>query len=299
MRPVNPGRKYVLVTPTKNEAGLIGETIASTINQTVHPQEWVIVSDGSTDKTNEIVKHAAKEQPWIHLLALPARPSRSFASVVHATEAGVAALTAKDYDYIGLLDSDVRFERDYFEQVMCAFDANPRLGLAGGAVIDLGLSKTRLPRNRENVPGAVQFFKRECFEKIGRLHPIPEGGWDAMTCVEARMHGFETALLTSLIVDHLKPRNIAEGGALRRKWQMGVRDYALGTHPAFELAKCASRLVQHPLVLGSCAWFAGFCHASITRLPRRIPADLLEFSRKEQMRALAGPFRRLLGRDHS
>jgi biofilm PGA synthesis N-glycosyltransferase PgaC len=282
-------RGYVLVTPAKNEETLIGETIASVVAQTIRPLEWIIVSDGSTDRTEDIVRAAAARHPWIRLLALPAGTARNFAAVVHATEAGVRALSVTDYRYLGLLDSDVRFQPDYFERVMAEFEASPRLGLAGGVAIDVGTSQTRLPRNRRDVPGAVQFFRRECFEQLGGLIAVPEGGWDALTCARARMLGYETKLLTGLIVDHLKPRNVAEGGLFRRNWQMGVRDYALGYHPVFELIKCAGRVTEPPLVIGAASWWVGYCSAVIQRRPREIPPDLLRFVRAEQMERLRHP----------
>ena len=279
-------QSYVLITPAKNEEKLIGETITSVVNQTILPAQWVIVSDGSTDRTDEIVRTAAAANPWISLLQLPPRADRNFAAVVHATEAGVRSLTVSDYSFVGLLDSDVRFQTDYFERVIEAFEQSPRLGLAGGVAIDVGLSKDRLPRNRQDVPGALQFFRRECFEGLGRLVAIPEGGWDALTCARARMLGYDTKLLTSLIVDHLKPRNIAHGGIFRRKWQMGIRDYALGYHPLFEFVKCVGRWHERPLFLGAICWWLGFCAAEMQRRPRLIPDDLLAFVRAEQKQRL-------------
>jgi glycosyltransferase involved in cell wall biosynthesis len=246
----------------------------------------VIVSDGSTDRTDEIVRTAAARHPWIKLLPLPHRAGRNFAAVVRATEAGVAALTTTDYAYIGLLDSDLRFQADYFEQVIAEFERSPRLGLAGGVAIDIGRSKSRLPRNRQDIPGALQFFRRECFESLGGLFAIPEGGWDALTCARARMLGYETKLITTLIVDHLKPRNVGEGGIFRRKWQMGVRDYALGYHPLFEFIKCVGRWHERPLFIGAICWWIGYVSAVVQRRPRLIPPDLLAFVRSEQKQRL-------------
>ncbi|HSP44331.1 MAG TPA: glycosyltransferase family A protein [Luteolibacter sp.] len=274
---------YVLVTPVRDEEATIGKTIGSVVGQSVPPREWVIVSDGSTDKTDEIVRAAAAEHPWIRLLALEPRPGRSFAAVVHNTEKGIRHLRCDDFHYIGLLDSDVTFQRDYFEQLIGRFETEPALGLAGGVVIDIGLPRDRFPLNRQDVPGAVQFFRRECFEKIGGLIPIPEGGWDGMTCAMARMHGYRTRLFTDLIVDHLKPRNISQGGVVRRKWQMGLRDYAAGYHPLFESVKCLSRLKDRPFVIGAAAWWIGYVMAAIQRRPRIIGPDVIDHVRKEQM----------------
>ena len=284
--------KYVLVTPVRDEEATIGRTIESVLKQTALPCEWVIVSDGSTDGTDEIVRRAAEKNPWIRLLPLTPRPGRSFAAVVYNTETGIRSLEARDYAYLGLLDSDVEFQADYFEQIMQRFKAEPALGLAGGVVIDIGLPRDRFPRNRIDVPGAVQFFRRECFERIGGLIPIPEGGWDAMSCTMARMHGYQTRLFTDLVVDHLKPRNVSQGGAFRRKWQMGVRDHALGYHPLFEFVKCLGRLADAPVVVGAVAWWVGYCMAFIQQRPRRVDAPVVGHIRREQMERLRTAIRK-------
>jgi poly-beta-1,6-N-acetyl-D-glucosamine synthase len=277
-----PPTHYVLVTPVKNEATLIGGTIASVVAQTVLPSEWVIVSDGSTDGTDEIIANAAAVHPWIKPVRMPPRDGRCFAAVVRVTEHGIRSLSGKGYGFLGLLDSDVTFQNDYFERLMACFNECPRLGLAGGVVIDVGHPRDQFPRNRQDVPGAVQFFRRECFESLGGLIPIPEGGWDGMTCVMARMNGFETRLITDLVVDHHKPRNISQGGAVRRKWQMGVRDYAAGYHPLFELVKCVSRATDSPFLVGSAAWLVGYLNSALRRAPRVVPPHVVAYIQREQ-----------------
>jgi poly-beta-1,6-N-acetyl-D-glucosamine synthase len=278
--------RYVLLTPAKNEESTIGKTIDSVLNQSLIPSEWIIISDGSTDETDSIVAAAAQANAWIRLIQLPARERRSFSAVVHATEFGIKALKLADYAYLGLLDADIRFPSDYFERLIDRFARNPALGLAGGMVVDVGTSKKQIPRNLWDVPGAVQFFRRSCFESLGGLLAIPEGGWDALTCAKARMNGFQTRLYPDLIVDHLKPRNVSQGGVLRRTCQLGARDYALGYYPLFEFAKCVSRMTEPPFAISAIARFIGFCNAAVQRQPRLIPAELVNFVRKEQVRRL-------------
>ena len=277
---------YALVTPVRNEEAFIGRTIASVVKQTTLPVEWIIVSDGSTDGTNDIIKAAIAKHPWIRIIELPPRSKPSWTAVVDNTTLGIKSLESESYEFLGLLDSDLEFQADYFERLIHEFRKDPKLGLAGGVAIDIGLPKTDLPRNRRDVPGALQFYRRACFEEMGGLVPIPEGGWDGVSCALARKCGWETRLVTELIVDHLKPRNVNEGGALRRKWQMGVRDYAIGYHPVFETVKCISRVTQPPLLLGSICWWLGYCSALVGRRRRILSRDLVNYIRAEQMKRL-------------
>ena len=279
-------RSYVLVTPVKDEVATIGRTISAVARQTVVPREWVIVSGGSTDGTDDVVREAAAVYPWIRLVAIPADSARSFSTVVRNTELGIKSLACADYRYIGLLDADVEFAADYFETVIREFESNARLGLAGGNVIDHGTPRDYVPRNVQDVPGAVQFFRRECFEQLGGLIAVPEGGWDALTCAVARMNGYETRLLTDVIVDHLKPRNAAHGNTFWRNWQLGARDYALGYDPLFALVKSVGRVLTPPMLVGSIAAWLGFCAAALQRRPRVVPARVLAHVRSEQRQRL-------------
>ena len=201
---------------------------------------------------------------------------------MHNTEAGIQALTSRNYQYLGLLDADLDFQADYFETLIQRFEANSRLGLAGGVVIDVGRPRDRFPRNRIDVPGAVQLFRRDCFERLGGLVAIPEGGWDGLTCAMARMNGFETQLFTDLVVDHLKPRNVSQGGPLRRLWQLGVRDYAIGYDPLFEVFKCLGRTAEPPFLASALTRCLGFFAATVGGRPRVVPRHVVEFVRHEQ-----------------
>jgi len=281
---------YVLVTPVRNEEAYIGKTIQSVLNQSILPKEWVIVSDGSTDRTDSIIESAVQENPWIRLIKLPEREHPSFAAVVENTTHGIDKLSVENYEFIGLLDSDLEFQTDYFERLINEFTEDPKLGLAGGVAIDIGSPKDVLPRNKKDVPGALQFFRRTCFEMIGGLLPIPEGGWDCITCSTARMKGWETRLISHLIVDHLKPRNTTQGGMFRRIWQMGIRDYALGYHPLFEFAKCLGKYRSSPPLIAALVWWLGYCQASFQRRTRIVPAEIISFTRQEQLLRLRRAF---------
>lgn len=277
--------RYLLVTPAKNEAAVIGRTIASVIGQTVRPAEWVIVSDGSTDGTDALVEDAARDHPWIRLIRLDAGQHRCFAAVVRNTMLGIRSATIRDHTHLGLVDADIEMDPDYFERLFCRFALDPLLGVAGGLVVDPGMP-VKPPANLHDVPGAVQLFRRLCFDRMGGLTPIAEGGWDAVSCVQARMAGFRTRLFPDLVVRHLKPRNVSQGGAIRRKWQLGVRDHALGYHPLFEAMKCASRVGEPPAILGATARWIGFCQSSLMRRKRTLEPEVVNRLRSEQLARL-------------
>ena len=287
---MQPGN-FVLITPARNEEATIEVTINSVLAQTIRPKEWIIVSDSSTDRTDDIVKRFAASNSFIKLLRLDKRPSRNFASVVFATEAGCHALQTRDYAFLGLFDADIRFQPTYFEKLLEHFEADSSLGLAGGLVLDVtdGLIPRQFQNLRE-VAGAVHFFRRECYESIGGLIAIPEGGWDTITGVQARSNGYATRTFPELVVEHLKPRNTGEGGSIKRKWQMGVRAYAVGSHPLFEFVKCGSRILEAPLAVGAAARFAGFAYSAVSRRKRVLAPSLIKDVRKEQLARLL-PFR--------
>src|SRR3989475_1809964 len=119
---------YVLITPARNEAKFIELTIKSVVGQTVRPAKWVIVSDGSTDGTDDIVRKYAAEHDWIELVRMPERKERHFAGKVHAFNAGYAKVKNLKYELIGSLDGDISFDQDYFAFLLDRFSEVPRLG---------------------------------------------------------------------------------------------------------------------------------------------------------------------------
>ncbi len=164
--PAQIKHSYILVTPARNEEATIETTIKSVISQSVLPQEWVIVSDRSTDQTDKIVAKFAAIHDFIRLRRIEGEPGHSFAAVVQATEAGMNAAQCKDYSFVGLLDADLRFAPYYYENLMGEFELDPTLGLAGGLVLDPDDTMENVQQNLAEVAGATQFFKRACFESL-------------------------------------------------------------------------------------------------------------------------------------
>src|SRR5437867_6156329 len=167
---------YVLVTPARNESEFIERTIQSVLKQTVRPLKWVIVSDGSTDGTDDIVSKYASENPWIELIRMPERRERHFAGKVYAFEAGHANVRGMKYDAIGSLDGDVSFDKDFFVFLLQKLAKDGSLGLVGASYIESSKEAyDYMFSSVDDVPGVCQLFRRECFEEVGGYTPLKEG----------------------------------------------------------------------------------------------------------------------------
>ncbi len=292
--------RYVLITPARNEAAHIEKTLLSMISQTMLPLKWVIVSDGSTDGTDDIVRRYAAKHAWIELVRAPERKERSFAGKVHAFNAGYARAKGLDYDLVGNLDGDVFFEPDYFEYLITQFAPNPRLGLAGTNYYENGLKYDFRFSNVEDVAGACQLFRRECFEGIGGYQPIKGGGIDLVAVLSARMHGWQTRSFTEKYLVHYRPQGTASAKAWRVHFIDGQHDYRFGGHPVWELFRGAYRSAKKkPFVISGGLLLAGYACEMFKWKERPVPMELIEFRRKEQMQRLRKLGSRLVARRSS
>src|ERR1041384_5406293 len=234
---------YVLITPARNEAQFLELTIQSVVQQTITPLRWVIVSDGSTDGTDDIVRRYAARYEWIELLALPERAQRNFAGKAAAVMAGYARLAGLDYGVIGNLDADTRLEKDYLESRVRKFAENPKLGVAGTPYREENATHDDSLKSRLDVSGACQMFSRECFEAIGGYPPIQSGGIDLVAVLQARAKGWETRRFDEMTCLH--HRNVGSGNeqnVFRRLLKRGRKDYLLGGDPVFEIFRCAYQM---------------------------------------------------------
>jgi len=287
---------YVLVTPARNEAAFIEETIRSVIAQTVRPLRWVIVSDGSTDATDEIVKRYVSEHPWIELLRMPERKDRHFAGKVHAFNAGYARMQDLPYDVIGNLDADITFESGYFELLLSKFATDANLGVAGTPFCEGGFQYDYRFTNVEHVSGACQLFRRRCFEAIGGYTPIKAGGIDLVAVTTARMKGWRTrTFLERTCLHHRKTQSGGYGG-LRRTFKSGYHDYLMGVHPVWQFSRSIYQMGRKPVLIGGGLLLGGFVWAALTRAERPVSDDFVAFRHREQRRLLRRILRRFLPR---
>jgi len=285
---------YVLVTAAYNEDRLIEEVIRSIVSQTIPPAKWIIVSDGSTDRTDDIVGRYASKHDFIELHRISEDHARNFAAQVNAINRGLSLLEDIDYDFVGNIDADITLERDYFARLLEKFRQNPQLGLGGGAVHERagnGEFAARRGNNVTSVAHACQLFRRECFDGIGAAYlPLPYGGPDHHAELMTRMNGWEVSSFPDLKVFHHR-RTGSVGGVLRGWFRQGKMDYSLGTLPLFEFFKLLRRAFMKPYLIGAMARLAGFLDSYWRREGRAIPDDVLSFFRREQKQRMVGLFR--------
>jgi poly-beta-1,6-N-acetyl-D-glucosamine synthase len=280
--------RYVLITPARNEEAYIEKTIESVVHQTVLPVKWVIVNDGSTDATGDIVTRYLESYDWMKLVSLPVRKERNFAAKVHAFNAGLERVEGLDYQILGNLDSDVALDADHFEFLLHRFQEDPRLGVAGTVFREEGgySSATDSFEGQTHVSGQCQIFRRECFEEIGGYFPNKAGGIDWIAVTTARMMGWKTRSYREKSFFHYRHLGTAERSVFAAAFSYGEKDYYLGGHPIWELFRVAYRMTKRPFIVEGLALGLGYGWAMLSRRKRPISKQLMKFHRKEQMHKL-------------
>ncbi|MGO9863406.1 MAG: glycosyltransferase [Terriglobales bacterium] len=287
-KPSATGLTYVLITPARNEAAFIEQTIKSVVNQTVRPARWVIVSDGSTDGTDEIVKANAADHPWIEFVRMPERTERHFAGKVYAFNAGYARVKELNYDVIGNLDADITFDEDYFDFLLNKFAGNPQLGVAGTPFREGSRQYDYRFTSVEHVSGACQLFRRECFEEIGGYTPIKTGGIDLVAGINARMKGWQTQTFLEMSCFHHRKMGTAKHNALKNAFHGGFTDYTHGCNGVWQFFRCTYQMTRPPFVIGGILCLSGFVWGAVTRTEKVVSLDLIRFRKAEQMQRLRG-----------
>lgn len=280
--------KYAIITPVRDEEKYIEATIESVVRQTTRPAEWMIVNDGSTDRTGEILDRYAAQYPWIRVLH---RANRGFrkagGGVVEAFYDGYNTLKCKDWDFIVKLDGDLSFAPDYFRRCFEYFRRDPELGIGGGEIHHNVAGQLKLEVNpRFHVRGATKIYKKACWEAIGGLWPAP--GWDTIDEVKANMLGWKSYTFTDLHLLHHRFTG-TEDGLLRTRVKHGVVCYISGYHPLFVLCRCLYRITDKPYFIGSAAILYGFLKAHLTRRAARLKdRSYIAYIRGQQLRRLCG-----------
>jgi biofilm PGA synthesis N-glycosyltransferase PgaC len=301
---------YVIITPARNEEPHLPKTIESVASQTLQPQQWILVNDGSTDDTGRIMDRAARQHSWMKAVHRSDRGFRkSGGGVIEAFYDGYAQLPAANpqpstssrsraphstlssqpstssWDYLVKLDADLSFDASYFSDCFERFDAEPKLGIGGGTIcglIDGVLVAESGGDPSFHVRGATKIYRRACWEAIGGLMQAP--GWDSLDELKANLLGWKTSTFRDLKLHQHRQTGDADGSW--KNWvKNGLANYITGYHPAFMLVKCVRRglhtgSVTIPFGLG---W--GFLSGYLKGVPQAEP-EVIRYVRQQQIRRL-------------
>lgn len=285
--------KYILITPAYNEENYIRGTIESVIKQKIKPEQWVIVSDGSTDSTDSIIDEYLESHDFITFIKYsnPAKINTSLGKVskrvVACIEEGLRHVTVTDYNLLGILDSDITFGPDLYAGLIKKFQSNEKLGLAGGLIYNVaGEKKWPCFMSTDNVGGANQLFRRECWDQIGGLYP--GGHHDYYAVASCRMHGWEAKSFLDLEIHHHKHASANGRSQIKAKFHLGCMDYVCGEFFLYSLLRAFSLINKKPIVVGCFLRIIGYLYAMGTKKPQQIPLDLKRYLRKKQIEKVYG-----------
>lgn len=275
--------RYIIVTPVKNEAKYIEQTLTSIQNQTVQPYKWIIVNDGSTDRTREIVLNFARSYQPIMLVDRQSRdPKRKRGQgVVEAFYAGYQKIQQESYDYVVKLDGDLKLPPDFFEKIFCECDKNPRLGIASGV--------SYIQKNQQWEPeraargytyGETKVYRKKCFEEIGGL--MRWMGWDGIDHIKAVMHGWEASSFSHIIFYHLRPEGRGTG-ALKANYERGLGCYFMGYHPIFFFLRAIKTMRSAPYIVGGLTMMFGYVKSRLAKSNQISDPKFIAFLRKNQI----------------
>lgn len=263
--------RVVMVSPMRNEAKHLEAVIRAMAAQTRPPNEWIVVDDGSTDGTREILDRAEEELGFLRVVSAPAFPLPKRADrLSHAAAPRVfnhGLSLSSEFTHIGKLDGDVELPPDYFERLLGAFRSDPQLGIAGGVVEEQQDGEWRLQgaSHLAHVRGALRLYSRPCLEAVGGVREIL--GWDGIDTILAHRHGFRTQSFPDLVARHHRPTGTAQG-ALKGHLRWGRCQYIQGYPGWWVLARAVKVAAARPRVLSGFAYVAGYGQAAFQRVPR-------------------------------
>ncbi|MEJ1472104.1 MAG: glycosyltransferase family 2 protein [Candidatus Sedimenticola sp. (ex Thyasira tokunagai)] len=279
---------YVLISPCRNEAEYMCQTLDSVINQTVLPSKWVIVDDGSTDETPEILGEYSEKYSWIEVVTRTDRGHRAVGpGVIDAFYEGYARVDINDFEYLCKLDLDLRLPDRYFEILIERMENNPRIGTCSGkSYIEVNGRLVSEKKGDETSLGMTKFYRINCFTQIGGF--VREVMWDGIDCHQCRMKGWIACSWddAELKFVHLRPMGSSQQSIYTGRMRHGYGQYYMGTGFLFMLASAIYRLDEKPYVIGSLAMLWGWLKSALLSKDRYDDIEFRHFLRKYQNRSL-------------
>lgn len=283
---------YCLITPCRDEAQYARRTLDSIARQTHKPALWVIVDDGSTDATPQILAEYAERLPYLRVVRRTDRGVRSVGpGVMQAFYAGVDAISPEEwesFEFICKLDLDLDIPAGYFEEIIRRMDADPRIATCSGSPYFPGADGTLVSEEcgEETSVGMIKFYRRSAWEQIGGF--IRELTWDAIDCHICRYHGWRACSWDEPAIrfEHLRPMGSSHKSWWTGRVRHGTGQWYMGTRPLYMLASGFYRMTRPPYVAGGAGMLVGYFKSMLTGHPRFHDADLRRFLRKYQLACL-------------
>ena len=282
--------RYALISPCRNEAAFMRRTLESVIAQTVRPAIWVVVDDGSSDQTPQILEEYRQRHDWIRVIQREDRGARRVgAGVIEAFNQGFETLDLDQLDYVCKFDMDLIVPPGYFAGLIAKMEADPRLGTCSGKPF-YHHPKTGVPTSEycgsEMSVGMTKFYRIACLLDIGGF--APEAGWDGIDCHVCRMRGWwaEAYEDPELAFEHLRPMGSSQVSLWHGRVRNGRSLWYLGTHPVYMLAIAAFRLPKRPVIVGTAGMLWGYGRAFLSGAPRFGDRAYRKFVHRYQLRAM-------------
>ncbi len=293
-------RRYALITPCRDEAGYLQTTIDTVAAQTVLPAKWVIVDDGSTDATPQILARAAEQYPFICVIRRQDRGQRAVGpGVIEAFYDGLNAIDLDDYDYICKFDGDLEMPRRYFQRIMERFEADPWLGtLSGKLYVRYGGKEVEERCGDENSVGPAKFYRVSCFRDIGGF--VRQVSWDGIDGHMCRMRGWiaRSTHDDQLRIIHLRRMGSSQQSFWTGRVRWGRGKYFMGSAPYYVLAVSFYRMVERPYIISGVGIFWGYLRAMFDGHSRIGDRDYLRHFRRYELRSLLLGKRRTMNAYH-
>jgi len=288
--------RLLIISPVRNEAAHLERVVRSVARQTCPPALWLVIDDGSTDGTYELLRELAAEVPFLRVLSTPddftadQGDRHLVAAAPRAFNYALRTVDWREFTHIGKLDGDIELPEDYFERLVAEFDADPELGIGGGILIEQVAGEWKTMRTaRHHVRGALKLYRRECFDAIGGIQEVL--GWDGIDQTYARMRGYTTLTFDQIVAKHHRAVGSADG-VLRGRIRGGATHYIVGFSFPWVLLKAAKYALVRPRIVSGGAFLYGYLKAAAQSLPRVGDAEYRRFVRRDERQRMLRALRR-------
>ncbi|MFY8349612.1 glycosyltransferase [Pseudoalteromonas sp. SSM20] len=278
------GNEYLIISPCRNEEKYMRKTLESVVNQTITPAKWLIVDDGSTDNTPQILREYADKYDFIEILTRKNRGHRAVGpGVIEAFYDGYNQLNIDDYSYICKLDLDLDLPYGYFEFLINQMVQEPRLGTYSGKPYFIDdKSGELIPEvcGDESSVGMTKFYRVECFKQIGGF--VRQVMWDGIDSHRCRLLGWISASEDhpEIRFTHLRPMGSSQKSIWTGRIRHGFGQYFMGTGFLYMFASVVFRLNKKPYVIGSIATFWGYVKSAFTNVQRLDDPEMIKLMKQ-------------------